>query len=444
MTSIRHAKPDLILWDVVEEHFEEAEFLFGQWEGALHSPRYNLTELGRTLEQRLEAHLDGLLVGGRDVAARVLDPELANADEPARATVAALALLLNEEEETAESVIDTSLGNDGPLQAALARALELVSVETLDRMLLERFRASRTEPETAVLLEILIGRGVDVGDLLRRCFESDEPRLVGAALDAAGRFGRREMLAVAERHLRSDHPRIRASAMKASLTLGSREGWQLCRELAQPPNVDDPGLLLLIAILGQPRDHQILYSHLENRVRVEWILWTLGFCGTLQAGDACLARLEGKDEREAKAAAEAMSWIGGFDLNEKQFQAPRAELGEDETLPALADDELDAELGVDRLDDLPVPNRESIAQWWKESRGRMGQNQRNVLGRPYSPESVAHALEAGALWRRHGVALEISIRTHGRQHVSTDAFSSRQRRQMAALVGMDMSRWLRG
>ncbi|MCC7155136.1 MAG: TIGR02270 family protein [Bryobacterales bacterium] len=443
MTPIRHAKPDLILWDVVEEHFEEAEFLFEQWEGALRSPKYNLTELGATLEQRLEAHLDALLVGGPSVAERVLDPELANADEPVRATVAALALLLNEEAESAGRVIDTALHTDGPLQVALARALALASVEPLDRMLLERFRASRTEPERAVLLGILTSRGMDVGDLLRRCFESDDQRLVGAALDSAGRFGRREIIAVAERHLRSDHPRLRASAIKASLALGSRVAWQLCRELAQDPNIDDPDLMLLIAILGPPADHQILYSRLENSASVERILWTLGFCGTAQAGNACLTRLESKDERVAKAAAEAMAWIGGFDFNDERFQESPPEPSEDETLPSLEGDDLDVDLDLDGFDDLPTPNRAAITQWWKENSDRLAATQRNLLGCSHSPGTVIHALDVGPLWRRHGVALELDIRSGGELHVSTDAFSSRQRRQIETLARMSAGQWSR-
>src|SRR6267142_1727129 len=98
MASSTQGPPDLILWDVVEEHFNEAEFLFEQWERALHSPKYNLTELGATLERRLAAHLDGLVVGGRPVAKRTLEPELENASEPNRTIVAALALLFMEEE----------------------------------------------------------------------------------------------------------------------------------------------------------------------------------------------------------------------------------------------------------------------------------------------------------------------------------------------------------
>jgi hypothetical protein len=142
-----------------------------------------------------------------------------------------------------------------------------------------------------------------------------------------------------------------------------------------------------------------------------------------------------------------MAWIGGFDLNEDEFQLSPVvpeETEEDETLPPLEEDDLDADLTLDGVDDLPEPNREAIAQWWGENCGRLTRNQRYLLGQPCSAEAMLHALEAGSLWRRHGVALELSLRTGGEQHVSTDSFSSRQRRQTAALGAMSLEQWAKG
>src|SRR2546422_765206 len=425
MTSSTNRPPDLILWDVVEEHFNEAEFLFEQWDRALHSPKYNLTELGATLERRLAAHLDGLVIGARPVAKRMLEPELEKASEPNRTIVAALALLFSEEEKGANRIIEMVQRTEGPLQEALSRALTLANVTQLDRLLLGRFRESRSETEKAVFLDILTGRGVDPGEGLRPCFESRNPQLVGAALKAAGRFARREMLGIVDKLLRADHRPTRPIALGAGLALGSRNAWKLCREVAKDWNRDEPDLLLMIAILGRPEDRQLLYAQLDNPARTERILWNLGFCGTVETADACLPYLQSDNERIAKVAAEALAWIGGFDLNSDEFQAPASKVEEDETLAEPQENNLETSLELDGVDDLPVPNREAIAQWWKENRERLPKDGRQVFGRPFSAEAMVHALEAAPLWRRHGVALELSIRTDGK-HVSTDAFSSRQ------------------
>src|SRR5437868_12873331 len=55
-----------VLIDIVKEHFEELQFLWGQRRPALRSPLYTAREL-LDLEERIEAHVQGLLVAGDQV-----------------------------------------------------------------------------------------------------------------------------------------------------------------------------------------------------------------------------------------------------------------------------------------------------------------------------------------------------------------------------------------
>src|SRR5262245_29023441 len=68
--------PAMVLWDVVEEHLDDAAFLFEQWERALVAPDYTLSEVAERLEPRLFAHLDGLEIAGAEVVPRLLEPQL--------------------------------------------------------------------------------------------------------------------------------------------------------------------------------------------------------------------------------------------------------------------------------------------------------------------------------------------------------------------------------
>jgi uncharacterized protein (TIGR02270 family) len=431
MPSVAFPKTEFILWDVVEEHFEEAAFLFGQWESALYSPKFDLAGLEK-LEQRIEAHVDGLIVGGTEVARRILDPELTNGDDPGRATVAALALLFTADQDIAGRIIDTAVRANEPLQQALIRALVLVDLEFMDSILLNRFQTAGVASHRAALLETLTGRGIEV-ELPDEWSASSDPNLIGAVLDSTARFARNEWIALAEEHLTSSDP-VRAKALRAAIALDSDKAWCLCRELAQQPDAADPDALVYIALLGKPTDHEILYKQLERPGNPEQALWALAYTGTLRAGDSSLNALESKNERVAKAAAEALSWIGGFDNTEQRFRAQAVEPGEQDTLPPLEVDDLDATLEPDGLDLLPVPNRAVIAEWWKQNRGCIAQQARNILGCA-GGSAVMHALEAGSLWRRHGLTFEMTVLSGGRQHVSTDAFSVRQRRQLAAIAG---------
>ncbi len=82
-----------ILWDIVEEHLDEAEFLVEQWQAARASALYSLEELSKGPEQRLEAHIDGLVVNGPLALQRVAWPLLEEGDELPRVAAAALAVL---------------------------------------------------------------------------------------------------------------------------------------------------------------------------------------------------------------------------------------------------------------------------------------------------------------------------------------------------------------
>ncbi|MCA9139367.1 MAG: hypothetical protein KDB00_21480, partial [Planctomycetales bacterium] len=52
-----------IILDILTEHLEEIEFLWSQRTEAIRSPDYSVREL-LELDDRIDAHLQGLLVGG--------------------------------------------------------------------------------------------------------------------------------------------------------------------------------------------------------------------------------------------------------------------------------------------------------------------------------------------------------------------------------------------
>ncbi|OJH33680.1 hypothetical protein BON30_47435 [Cystobacter ferrugineus] len=60
--------------EIVSRHFEEASFLWTLRRRAIHAPHYTFTDLER-LDERVEAHLDGLRIAG-GAAQAVIDEAL--------------------------------------------------------------------------------------------------------------------------------------------------------------------------------------------------------------------------------------------------------------------------------------------------------------------------------------------------------------------------------
>src|SRR5690348_15348640 len=106
--------------DIAEEHYEELQFLWSQRWNALRSRAYTMREMGM-LEERIEAHIQGLLVLG-DALIDFVAPGLAGDDElPAFA--AALALLRLGTSEAVTRVRDALLAADGKRLDGIREAL---------------------------------------------------------------------------------------------------------------------------------------------------------------------------------------------------------------------------------------------------------------------------------------------------------------------------------
>lgn len=419
-----------ILWSVVERHLDEAEFLFDQWQSAQKSPRYRFAALESGVEQRLLAHVDGLSVGGAEVADHLLFSALADPGEPSRVIVAALALLAAGESGL-QTVLEALHIGDPALRSPLQRALILAESERIDDAIRHDFDQSSDDAWKAIDLDILTGRGANPGALLTPCLTAEHPALKRAALEAIRRFGRREFSAYVDAALRSGQNDVRRSALRAGLAFGSRRARDVCVEWAYGDGAADRELLTYVAMFTPSEHHTIFYRPLGARAAVEATLWALGFAGTVEAGDACLKFLHGADARAAKLAADSLSWIGGFDTGADAYRIAAQELSEEETLPPFEADDLDADLVPDGVDEAPLPHREAITQWWTAHRAELAQETRHVMGRPFSREALAQALEQAPLWRRSAVAFEAAARTGGALQVSTDSFSTRQRREMA-------------
>ncbi|HEX3904694.1 MAG TPA: hypothetical protein VH853_17800, partial [Polyangia bacterium] len=117
-----------VLWDVFEEHLDEATFLLQSWRTAVRSPRTSLTLLQKTVEPRLLAHLDALAVGGPPVADALLWPALGKESEAKAPAVAAIgsALLLGDDAAERDRVVDALRTTElAMVRAGLIQAFEI-------------------------------------------------------------------------------------------------------------------------------------------------------------------------------------------------------------------------------------------------------------------------------------------------------------------------------
>jgi uncharacterized protein (TIGR02270 family) len=411
-------------WEVLEAHLDEATFLLGQWERALQSPS-DVPEEVLELEERLLAHLDGLVLGEAPVAERLLRPVLADEEaEPEKVCLAVLALL--EQGLAAWGALPPLLLEGPPARrAALRRALELHAREEWGARLLP-WLEMREPVARATALEVLaFHRHAMSPSALQGMLSSSEPTEQAAALRAArwapAALGREAL----ERALYSTHPEVRAAALETGVLLGRRVAWSVCQRWAREKNPTDSWALVLWGVGGE--DVGALRERLAERPLRREALWALGFSGRLEAADLCFELLGDRDVGVAKLAAESFCAVTGLRLEGEYVRA------EEEAEELSLEEDLEQDLHLRPEDDLKLAEPWAVGRWWKQARRDFRPQARYLRGQPFGPERLVEALRQEPMRRRPVLALELGIRTRGRHCVETRALVRRQLAQMAGM-----------
>jgi hypothetical protein len=105
---------------LLTRHFEELEFLLAQRAVAISSPERSIEHVYE-LEERIDAHLDGLILG--EGHAVPLLQEAVEGDDPGPVEAAAFALLWMRTRETTQLVTKALASAEPPKAAAICRAL---------------------------------------------------------------------------------------------------------------------------------------------------------------------------------------------------------------------------------------------------------------------------------------------------------------------------------
>jgi len=404
-------------WDIVEEHLDEAEFLWGMWEHSLRSSRYTLDAVARGPERRLLAHIDALLANGPEVAPRLLVPALAGGP-PERVSAAAAALLASPDPAGAAAVLDAWY--DAPAQRpALARAL--ARAERPD--LLPLLRAQLADPaQVLATAELLVARGEPLGPALAPLLAGEDPAARALALralpDEPDPAAHMQALIAG---LFTEQPEVLDAAITAGARLGLELAWARARDRAQERH--GGASLLLLALRGAPADYPLLLTALGLPKRRAAALWALAFLGLPEVVDASLELLE--DRKVGHLAGELFTIVTGVDLRDAGLAAP-------------------AEERVQKLftaeDELPRAEPLAVLQWWLKHRGQFRDGQRYLAGAPYSREAVRAALERGPMRRRPVHLQDLQLHAAGhRPRLDPGALTRRQRAQLAVLRGLPLA-----
>lgn len=371
-----------LLADILEQHLEEFEFLWDQRRDAVHSPRYTVRELSE-LEDRIEAHVQGLLVG-EEQAAALLRPALTG-DEPGPAFVAAYVLSRRSGVDVSSEVMNAFVHAKGGGLAGLREALCHLPIDS-HLTPLRQIMSGRTPVSTAVwaaAAEVLgfHGRLELKSKEVDRLLGDDEPEVRLSGWRAVA-YTIPPPAETYQAGFRDEAPAVRRAALLAAAW--GRQPWLVghCRQAAGKPSAADADAAWLLAVLGRPAELGFVVSLARAAELGPQRYRALGVFGHPGVVEEVLAGMENADPKTAAAAGVAFTKITGFAVESNRRVAARPADGHEP-------DEFEREF----LDEVRVPDVGLARSHWQKVKGEFSKGTRwcrgSDLGRGATPAVLA-------------------------------------------------------
>ncbi len=403
------------------EHLEEASFLYEQRISLLTDPELTWRELDG-FEERLEAHIDALVVGD-DLALDVCRQQMQEGDFGE--CYAAIRVACRRRR---WDIVEDALGMEdeddadrwGAIRDALCHEAPGEWAGQLARV------AAGSGPAADVAAATIGYRRLPGAAELLSALQRDE-RPAASLVRALGRLRHRPALAaVAGRPLRDVRPDIRLEAGLACLWIG--EAGVVSHALSQPA----AGSSLVVALGGGPTASRRLLDRFAAGQPGPDDILALGLLGDPAAIPALLQHLH--DEALAERAAMGLHLITGAELFET-VDVPVEEAPEPD----------DDEAGGEAVSDPPatVPLTRLLqdpavwAAWWDENRRAFADGTRYRAGEPASPAALIATLRAEHLptYVRQLAGDELAIRYGCDVRFEADMFVADQERAMRDIDG---------
>lgn len=300
------------LIDLYEEHLEEASFLYHQCRHLRRDLEMPWTGV-QAFEQRLEAHLDGLVIGG-DLALEVCQKKAPDADAGELFAIVAVYCRQGRAPLLAELFKNLQAGDDARLQA-VADALSLEMPQAWQSHA-ARALAQDSPVLTPLLAAVSARRRWAVDGVFARLLPAATPEALPGLLQLCGRVGPSadaQDRQVVRGCLDKPDADVRAAAWQAALRM--RDGDAILR--TRTPNQQEGLPALAMGLAADRQATLALVERLTQEGVMEDAIMALGLLGDLGAVRP-LMRCLGIGDR-AEHAAMALHVITGAPLYEEVF-----------------------------------------------------------------------------------------------------------------------------
>ena len=391
-----------IIPEVVSQHAEEAAFLWLLRDSAVGAPHYKPIDLQR-LDNRVEAHIDGLRVAG-DPGWDIVWKQAEERPEPGELFAAGVLAFESGIASRTDSVL-TLASTKPDLGRAVASALGWLPDAIAQKRLTPLLGHSSPAARTMGLAGHAIRR-LNPGTALEKALNDPDLLLRSRALKLVGEMGFGFWLPLLKKHF-------------ASADLGCRfhSAWSAARIAKDPGAIAEMQNIALTESRYRFRSVEMVARSLDVSATQKWLTMLatlpgnerLAIHGMGALGDPVFVPrlLEWmKQPPLMRAAGEAFTFVTGAHLADLDLEGDRPEGYE----PGPTENPLDEDVSMDPDDGLPWPNLPKVEGWWKANQSRFAKGTRYLLGKPIIVEWLQEVIAKERQRCRLAAALELAIR----------------------------------
>ncbi len=385
---------------IIDQHAEEAAFLWLLRDVAVKEPHYSLKDLAE-LDNRVEAHLDGLRISGEvgwETCLKALE-----IGEPGEVFAASVLAFESGEGQRIDKVLKTALANEENFRALIS-AVGWIDYKQVGQLIQHMLVAKSSDFRRIGIAASTVHRQ-DPESILEQAIESEDALKSAQALKAVGELKRHDLLPSFAKHLKSDNEACRFWAAWSAVLLGDRLQAKeaLKQTVVSESKFRERALQTVLRTMDGKESQSWLKGLAQNPDRLRDVVIGAGVSGDPAFIPWLIQQMEIPEL--ARVAGEAFSMITGVDL---AFEDMEGEWPEGfEAGPTENPEDEDVEMDAD--EDLPWPAPKLIQAWWGRHRPKFQIGTRYLVGKPISATQCKQVLISGFQRQRNAAALELAL-----------------------------------
>lgn len=402
---------------IIDQHAEEAAFLWLLRRNAIYAPHYNLKDLAK-LDNRVEAHIDGLRIAGDyGWEACCNNLEFKGAGEVFAAGF--LALEGNDSDriykvyQVVEETPETLPG--------LVSAFGWVEPHHLQGKVSGLLVSGNPFWRRAGISACAIHR-VDPGKYLDQAVLDSDRQLQIRAMRAAAELGRVDLKQSLLDQVGNLEPTTGFWAAWSAVLLGARGNALslLQAKIIEGSELSVKAMSVAFRVLNRVAVKELLKGLVQQEDRLRDAIIGAGISGDPSYIPWLIKQME--VPKLAKIAGESFTYITGVDIAYEDLdgEMPKG------FAPGPTENPEDENVAMDADEDLPYPDPLLIDRWWKQRQQNFTPEFRYLLGNPINEQHCQSILRTGKQRQRQAAALELSLMQPTRPLFETRAMGKRQ------------------